>query len=245
MKRILAGPRAVGEALRAAPGSIETVYIAQTMRPIAARRIEDQARNGRVPCEPLSNSALDRLARGINHQGVLAITGAYPYRDLTQIIDAGKAEENPLIVVLDQVQDPRNLGAIMRSVYAFGATGLIIARNKSAKVTAAAVRSSAGASELLKVAQVTNLVRTLDQLKDEGYHVFGATGAVNTDLSRLNWRGRAVLVLGNEGRGLRRLTAEHCDTLFAIRMAAEFDSLNVSAAAAIVLHAAAQQRHFK
>jgi 23S rRNA (guanosine2251-2'-O)-methyltransferase len=218
------------------------ICVAETLREAAASRIEDQARKAKVPCEALSKSALDRLAKGLNHQGVIAVTGDYPYVDPDSLIEHALMQVNSLIVALDQVQDPRNLGAIIRSVYAFGANGVIITRNRSAMVTGAAVRASVGTSELVRICRVTNLVHTLDLLRDKGFFVFGATSKAPSVLSELSWKDRTVLVLGNESSGLRRLTAEHCDRLFSIPLVANFDSLNVSAAAAISLYEAARQR---
>lgn len=242
MKRILAGPHAASEALRTAPGSIEVVCVSESMQPSSVRKLEDQARRARVPVESLPKSALDKLAKGHHHQGVIAVTGSYPYTDLEGLVQLADSAENPLIVVLDQVQDPGNLGAVMRSAYAFGACGIVITKDRSAGVTTAVVRSSAGASELMKTAKVTNLVRALDRLRDEGFRVHGAGLGTNLSLAEVDFGGKCALVFGNEGRGLRRLTKEHCDDLFTIPMEGDFDSLNVSAAAAIALYEASKRR---
>jgi 23S rRNA (guanosine2251-2'-O)-methyltransferase len=242
MKRILAGPHAVTEALHAAPGQIEVVCVAETMRPTSIRHIEDLARRARVAVEILPRVALDQLSGELNHQGVVAITGSYPYFDFETLIADAKKQISPLVVVLDQVQYPQNLGAIMRSAYAFGAAGIVITKHKAAGVTPSVVRVSAGASELVRTARVTNLVRCLDRFRDEGFLVFGATMNSSTPPHALGWLDRCVLVLGNEGSGLRRLTREHCDKLFTIPLEREFDSLNVSAAASIALYEAARQR---
>ena len=190
----------------------------------------------------MPKSSLDQLAKELRHQGIIAITGSYPYLDMDGLMARAEKQQNPLLVALDQVQDPRNLGAIMRSAHVFGASGLLIPKNRSARVTEATVRTSAGASELVATVLITNLVRTLDELRDRDYRVFGTSLDGNTSLRDLSWQGKTVLVLGNEGRGLRRLTREHCDVLFTIPMANEFDSLNVSAAASIALYEAAGQR---
>ena len=163
-------------------------------------------------------------------------------KTLNGLLEAASKIESPLLVVLDQVQDPGNLGAIIRSAHALGAAGLILTRNRSASVTRGAVRSSAGASELVRIARVTNLARCLDSLREADYRVLGAAGDAGTPLVEIDWRGPCAMVLGNESRGLRRLTREHCDQLFSIPMAAEFDSLNVSASAAIALYAASLSR---
>ncbi len=242
MKRILAGPHAVNEALRVKPGAIEVICVVESMRPTSVRRIEETARRSKVPMELLSREAVDQLAGKVVHQGVVAVTGSYPYIDLDGLLARAAEHPHPLIVVLDQIQDPRNLGAIMRSVHAFGGCGLIILKDRAAGVTAAVVRASAGASELVLTTRVTNLVRTLDRLRDEGYQVYGASTGDSTRVAEISWRGRTALVLGSEGRGLRRLTTEHCDRLFTIPLAVDFDSLNVSAAAAIALYEASRQR---
>jgi 23S rRNA (guanosine2251-2'-O)-methyltransferase len=242
MKRILAGPHAVAEALKTAPKAIDVICIAESMRPSSVRRIEDLARRARVSVETMPKTSLDQLAKELKHQGVVAITGSYPYLDMDGLLTTTSKQENPLIVALDQVQDPRNLGAIMRSAHVFGASGLIIPKNRSARVTEATVRTSAGASELVHTVLITNLVRTLDDLRDQGYCVFGTALDGQSSLRDLSWKGKTVLVLGNEGKGLRRLTREHCDVLFTIPMANAFDSLNVSAAASIALYEAAGQR---
>jgi 23S rRNA (guanosine2251-2'-O)-methyltransferase len=242
MKRILAGPHAVMEAIRASGGAIEVIFVVDSMRSSATHRIEEMARRFNVSLEMVPKAAMDKMASQVRHQGVVAITGAYPYLDLDGLLRFSRKVENPLIVVLDQVQDPRNLGAIMRSAYAFGATGLVIPRDRAARVTAAAVRASAGASELVKTVRVVNLVRTVDTLRDEGYHVVGAAVDGDRPVQSLDWQGPTVLVLGSEGKGLRRLTARHCDELFVIPIVHDFDSLNVSAAAAIALFEAFKKR---
>jgi 23S rRNA (guanosine2251-2'-O)-methyltransferase len=242
MKRILAGPHAVTEALRAAPGAIELVCLADSLRSLTTKGIEDLARRFRVDCEVMPKESLDALAGKLPHQGVIAITGEYSYVDLHTLLELAETHANPQLVVLDQIQDPRNLGAILRCAHAFGASGVILPKDRAAKITAAAVRTSAGASELIKVCRITNLARTLDELKEAGYRIYGADAGATDNLSAMGWSGRTALVMGSEGRGLRRLTAEHCDRLFKIPMVTAFDSLNVSAAAAISLYEASKQR---
>jgi 23S rRNA (guanosine2251-2'-O)-methyltransferase len=242
MKRILAGPNAVIEALEAEPRAINAIWLSSGLRKATARRISELADRARIPCIESPRETLDATAKGLNHQGVVAITGSYPYLDLDGLIAATAAIDAPLLVVLDQIQDPGNLGAIIRSSHALGAAGMILTRDRSAAVSPGAVRSSAGASELLRIARVGNLARCLERLADERYRIYGAAGEAATTLDLLDWHGPVALVLGNEGRGLRRLTRERCDELFAIPLAHEFDSLNVSAAAAIALYRAAQCR---
>jgi 23S rRNA (guanosine2251-2'-O)-methyltransferase len=242
MKRLIAGPHQVIEALRAKPGAFEVVYLADGVRSSSARRVATVAQRARVSCETLPRAALDEMADKLNHQGVVAVTGTYPYLDLAGLLDAVSGNEETLLVVLDQIQDPGNLGAIIRSAHALGADGLILTRNRSAAVTGGTVRSSAGATELTRIARVTNLARCLDELSEAGLKVYGAASEASEAIDTLDWNGPAALVLGNESRGLRRLTREHCDGLFSIPLARDFDSLNVSAAAAIALYAASVSR---
>ena len=242
MKRVLAGPHAVTEALRAAPRVIEVILIADSMRPLSIRQLEDNARHAKVEVEFVSRELLDQLTPGMPNQGVAAVTGNYPYVDLDTVMAAAEEQSHPLIVVLDQVQDPRNLGAVMRSAYAFGAAGIVMPKDRSAPVSAVAVRASAGASELIRTARVTNLSRALDELRNAGYQVYGAALGGDALLQDLDLSGKIALVLGSEGKGIRRLTAEHCDRLFLIRLLNNFDSLNVSAAAAVALYEASKCR---
>lgn len=242
MKRILAGPHAVTEALRASPKAIEVILIADTLRPMSIRQIEESARRAQVEVEETSRALIDEMTPGIPNQGVVAVTGSYPYVDLETMLGFANKQPMPLVVVLDQVQDPRNLGAVMRSAYAFGASGIVMPKDRSAPVTSAAVRASAGASELIRTARVTNLARTLDQLRDGGYQVYGAALGGDVLLQELSFEGKVALVLGSEGKGIRRLTAEHCDRLFRIALFNDFDSLNVSAAAAVTLYEASKCR---
>lgn len=236
MKRVIAGPNAVNEALRAAPREIAAVYLAEGLARGTAERIGKLARDAGAPCSEASREALDALAGGLHHQGVLALAGDYPYAGFDDMLASVKREPAPLLVVLDQVQDPGNLGAIVRSAHALGAGGVAITRERSAPMTPAAVRASAGASELIRVARVGNLAQCLERLKEEGFFVAGAAGEAERPLGEIDWSGPIALVLGGEGKGLRRLTRERCDALFCIPLATAFDSLNVSAAAAIVLY---------
>ena len=242
MKRVLAGPHAVAEAVRSSPGSIQVILIVESMRPTSVRRIEEAARRAKVPYEFVSKALIETVVTDLPHQGVVAITGSYPYLDLAGMLSIAGREPAPLLIVLDQVQDPQNLGAVMRSAYAFGAVGIVIPKDRAAPVTDAAVRASAGASELIKTARVTNLVRALDEMRDAGFRVYGAAMDGPAALHQLDFDSPTAIVLGSEGKGLRRLTAEHCDVLFHIPLVNDFDSLNVSAAAAIALYQVSLRR---
>jgi 23S rRNA (guanosine2251-2'-O)-methyltransferase len=173
-----------------------------------------------------------------DHQGVCAEVGPYPYADSDTLLEP----EDALVVVLDQIQDPRNLGAVARVAEVAGATGLVIPERRSAEVTPAAVKASAGAVEHLPVAKVRNVADFLDQAKKAGAWVYGAAADARTSYDEPDYKGRVVLVMGSEGKGLRPRVAEHCDQLISLPVLGRIDSLNVSSAAAAILYGILQSR---
>lgn len=240
MKRIVTGPRAVVEAARADAGRVHVVYLLRGRRKALRELVDEVARRG-VRIEEREPAELDAIARGHKHQGVVAITGEYAYAELEDVI-AGAAEP-PLFVALDQITDPHNFGAIVRSAVAFGADGLIVPKKRAAPVTPVVVRASAGATEHARIARVTNLARTIASLVDQGVDAVGldAEGDVDVDdLPPAPW-GR-LLVVGAEGSGLRRLVRERCSHLARIAHPGPVGSLNASVAASIALFAAWRQR---
>jgi 23S rRNA (guanosine2251-2'-O)-methyltransferase len=177
---------------------------------------------------------LERLAGSPDHQGIVAEVDPYPYADPDSLLAAPDA----LVVALDQVQDPRNLGAICRSAEAAGAAGVVICERRAAAVTAAACKAAAGAVEHLPVARVRNLSDWIGTAKEAGAWVYGADEAAPTSYRTLDFEGRVVLVLGSEGEGLRRRVAGACDALVSIPTAGRVGSLNVAAVATVLLFAA-------
>jgi 23S rRNA (guanosine2251-2'-O)-methyltransferase len=186
--------------------------------------------------ETLDTHALDELTGSRDHQGVALQVDAFAYASADDVLGA------EIVVVLDEVSDPRNLGATARSALAAGAGGLVVPKHRSASVTPAAVKASAGTIEHLAVAQVTNVVGFLKAAKDNGAWVYGAAGETGSSYLDLDLTGRLVLVFGAEGRGLRPLVARTCDALAAIPMERPVESLNVSVAAALFLFEARRQR---
>jgi 23S rRNA (guanosine2251-2'-O)-methyltransferase len=174
-----------------------------------------------------------------DHQGVVAEVDPYPYADLADLL----ATPDPLLVALDEVQDPQNLGAICRTAEAAGATGLIVPERRAAHVTPAAAKASAGAVEHLPIAIVRNLADALRDARDRGCWVYGAEAGARTRYDAVDWRGGIVIVLGAEGRGLRPRVAAGCDDMVALPLRGRIESLNVSATAAVSLYAAVQGRH--
>ena len=181
---------------------------------------------------------LTRIAGSPDHQGIVAEVDPYPYADAGAML----AKPDALIVVLDRIQDPQNLGAMARSAEAAGATGLVIPSRRSASVTAAAAKASAGAVEHLPIARVPNLAEYLSRAKEEGAWVYGAEANAESPYTQADLTGKVVLVLGSEGKGLRRLVADRCDLVVSIPVRGRVASLNVAAAAAVVLFEAVRQR---
>lgn len=173
-----------------------------------------------------------------DHQGVCADVGPYPYADAHGLLE----REDALVVVLDQIQDPRNLGAVARVAECAGATGIVLPERRSAEVTPAACKTAAGAVEHLPVAQVRNVADFLDEAKKVGAWVYGADAEAETAYDEPDYRGRVVLVLGSEGKGMRPRVADHCDQLIALPVLGQVESLNVSTAAAALLYGILQSR---
>lgn len=190
----------------------------------------------RAPGTPAEE--LERLCGSPDHQGVVAEVDPYPYADPGTLLSS----EDALVVVLDQVQDPHNLGAVCRAAEVAGATGVVIPERRAASVTPAACKASAGAVEHLAVARVRNVADWLAEAKERGAWVYGAAAEAERPYTDVDWPGRAVLVLGSEGSGLRPRVADSCDELISIPVAGRVESLNASVAAAVILFEARRQR---
>lgn len=188
--------------------------------------------------EDTDAAELSRIAGSPDHQGIVAEVDSYPYADPTALLSAPDA----LVIALDQVQDPRNLGAICRSAEAAGVSGVVICERRAASVTAAAAKASAGAVEHLQVARVRNLADWIASAQEAGAWVYGADAAAEAPYSTLDFSGRVVLVLGGEGAGIRPRVAAACDALVSIPTVGKVGSLNVSAAATILMFAASRAR---
>ena len=199
--------------------------------------ISSEARRHGVPLKKAQRNRVDELARGGAHQGVAARVSPYPYSGLDEIL----AAEKPLVLILDGVTDPQNLGAALRVADGAGADGVVIPKDKAVGVTAAAVKASAGASEHVRVARETNLRRVVDRMKEAGLWVYAAE-AGGSNYTDVDLTGPIGLVLGSEGRGVRRLVCKGCDAEISIPMLGSVGSLNVSVATAVLLYEARRQR---
>ena len=233
MKReIIYGSRPVVEALESGRRKVFEVFDA-----VGDLEVGKAANSRGVKPKRVSRRRVDELSGGGVHQGVAARVEPYPYSGLGEIL----APPEPLVLVLDGVTDPRNLGAVLRVADGAGASGVIIPRDRATGVTAVAVKASAGASEHVRVARETNLRRAIEQMKEAGLWVYAAE-AVGPPYPRLDLTGPVGLVFGSEGRGVRRLVREACDGTVAIPMLGNVGSLNVSVAAAVLLYEVRRQR---
>ncbi|WP_030484759.1 23S rRNA (guanosine(2251)-2'-O)-methyltransferase RlmB [Nocardioides aequoreus] len=240
----IAGRNSVVEALRAGV-PVTAVYVAEgAERDGRLREIFASTAESGTSLLEVSRSELDRLTGGAVHQGVGARVPAYEYAHPDDLLEAAAASgEPPLVVALDSVTDPRNLGAVVRSAAGFGAHGVVITERRAAGMTASAWKTSAGAAARLPVAQATNLVRQLKAFQEEGCMVVGLAADGDVDLPDLDLAtGPLVLVVGAEGGGLSRLVAETCDQLVSIPMSARLESLNAGVAAGVALYEIARKR---
>jgi 23S rRNA (guanosine2251-2'-O)-methyltransferase len=237
VKRVLAGPRFVLEAIdRDDPEPLEVLYVLGGDAERRHARIIALARALAIRVEIVGRRRLDELAEGLRHQGVLAIAPEFPYLSLDELRE--RASERPLFAALDEITDPHNFGAIVRSAVAFGVDGIIIPERRSAQVTGVVSRTSAGAIEHAAIARVVNLARALETLAEDGRQIVGLAGEAAATLDELEPapHGR-VLVVGSEGRGLRELTRKRCDVLVRIPMGGPISSLNASVAAGVAFYA--------
>ena len=239
---LIEGRNAVIEALRSG-AAIDKVYIAKGETDAALGHIAARAKEAGAVVVNADRRKLDFMSRTHSHQGVIAISAVREYVEVEDILQKAREKgENPLIVVCDELSDPHNLGAVIRTAECAGAHGVIIPKRRSAGLTAVVAKTSAGAVAYVPVARVPNLTRTLRELKEQGVWVFGTAAEADTPLYQAELKGPAAIVIGSEGTGMSRLVEEQCDFRLSIPMRGQINSLNASAAAAIVLYEAVRQR---
>lgn len=241
---LIYGVLPVLEALRADSRRIDKVLIADGAKEHRLSEIIDLCRSrsiawNRVPRETFAR----HLVSDVNHQGVIAFTAAADYVDIDKVVNS--AGQTPLIVILDGVEDPRNLGAILRAAECAGVDGVVIPERRAVGLNDTVAKSSAGAIEYVKVAKTTNLNRYIESLKERDIWVVGTSADAEMTYTDWDWTRPSALVLGGEGGGLHRLVAENCDVLVKIPMYGKIDSLNVSVAAGVILFEARRQREVK
>ena len=235
------GINSVSEALKARGRAFEWVGVAKERHDLRLQRVIEECRKQKVPVRFLQRAELDQLAGNNSHQGVVAVTSTKQYNDLDDVIE-GKRGEHSLIVVLDGVEDPHNLGAILRTADAAGADGAIIPERRAAGITGTVAKASAGASAHLPVAKVTNIARTLEDLKAKNIWTVGLDERAPQRYDQIDYKMDCAIVLGGEGKGLHDLVKRKCDFLVSIPMLGMVSSLNVSVAGGVVLYEAVRQR---
>ncbi len=212
----------------------------------AIEAILQEARRRQIPVETVPRQRLDRFSQGAVHQGCLAVVEARTYASLEQILDhASQKNEDPFLLILDAIQDVNNLGSLLRSAEAAGVHGVVIPAHEAAEVNATVIKTSAGATEHLLIAQENNITHTIDLLKKQNIWVIGLAGEAKTDYDKANLTGPLALVVGNEGKGISRLVREHCDLLIKLPMRGTINSLNAAVAGSIALYEALRQRNGK
>ena len=238
------GINAVTESLKARGRSFEWVGVAKERHDLRLQRVVDECRRQGVAVRFVPRPELDRMAGNNAHQGVVAVTSAKQYNDLDDVV-AAKRGQFSLVVVLDAVEDPHNLGAILRTADAAGADGVVIPERRAAGVTPTVTKASAGASEHLPIAKVTNIGRTLEELKSKNLWIVGLDERAPQNYDSLDYKMDCAIVLGAEGKGVHELVCKKCDFLISIPMLGKVPSLNVSVAAGIMLYEIVRQRRQK
>ncbi|KAF0158606.1 MAG: 23S rRNA (guanosine2251-2'-O)-methyltransferase [Syntrophaceae bacterium] len=214
---------------------LKKIMIADGRGGSSAKEIMDAARQHKIPVERRERQYLDELTGRTDHQGVVGFRDSFVYAELDDLLKNRNPHlSHDLILMLDSILDPQNLGSIIRSAHCLGANGVVIPTDRAASVTPAVIKVSAGSAEQLPIARVTNLSQTIDYLKDKGFWIYGADAQEGKNIREQNFNAPVVLVLGSEAKGIRPLVKRKCDFLVTIPMAGNFDSFNVAVAAGII-----------
>ena len=236
----LYGIHSVMECLMAGSRNVEKIYIQKTSSSRSLSEIVHLGRKKGIPIRLEPVAFFDRRTNGANHQGVLAICSTQKYRELEDILS--NLSSCPVLVILDSIEDPRNLGAIIRSCAACGVEGVILPKDHSSGLTSAVAKTAAGALDHIIVVRVNNLVAVMKELKGKGIWIVGVETGQEKHYNELDYRMPLAIVFGNEGKGIRRLVRETCDFLVSIPTPGKIHSLNVSVAAGVVLYEVLRQR---
>lgn len=222
---------------------IKRILLAEGQREASIAPLLQEAERQHIPTETVPRSRLDQLSHGAVHQGCVAIVGVRTYATIEQILQyAAGQNEAPFLLILDAIQDVNNLGSLLRTAEAAGVHGVILPEHRAAEINATVVKTSAGATEHLLIAQETNLTRTIDLLTKQNIWVVGLAGEATTEYQQADLTGPLALVVGNEGKGISRLVREHCDLLIKLPMRGQINSLNAAVAGSIALYEALRQR---
>ena len=238
----LEGRNAIQEALKSGR-TIDKLFVASGDTDKGLQRLAAQAKESGAVVVPVDRRKLDAMSFTRSHQGVIALCAAHDYYTIDDILaEAAARGQAPLIVICDELSDPHNLGAILRSAECAGAHGVIIPKRRSVGLTATVAKASAGAMEYMKVARVTNINNAISELKDKGVWIFGTAAEGSIPMYQADLKGPAAIVIGNEGDGMSPLVRKNCDVTVHIPMEGKISSLNASAAASILLYEAVRQR---
>jgi len=238
----LEGRNALQEALKSGR-TIDKVFIAAGDTDRGLQRLAAEAKEAGAVVVPVDRRKLDAMSFTRSHQGIIALAAAHTYYSIDDLLEeAASRGETPLLVICDELSDPHNLGAIMRSAECAGAHGVIIPKRRSVGLTATVAKASAGAVEYMKVARVTNISATIQELKEKGVWIFGTAAEGSIPMYDADLTGPAAIVIGNEGDGMSQLVRKNCDVMVSIPMQGRISSLNASAAASILLYEAVRQR---
>ena len=243
------GVNPVLEALRGKRRPLQEITIAHGARNARLRELIELARENNIPIRFASRHDLDRLTRVVTHQGVVARVASAEYADADNLLESiaarvGEASE-PLVLVLDGIEDPHNLGAVLRTAECAGVDGVFIPERRAVGLTETVAKASAGAIEHLPVARAVNLSRLIDQLKENNVWVVGTATDAETNYTDWDWTRASAIVMGGEGAGLHRLVREHCDAVVKIPVQGHIESLNVSVATGVILYEVLRQRAAK
>ncbi|WP_339322485.1 23S rRNA (guanosine(2251)-2'-O)-methyltransferase RlmB [Paenibacillus sp. FSL W8-0194] len=242
-EEIIGGKHSVIEALKSGR-TINKIWVAENAQKHLTQPIVIEAKKLGVVIQHVDKRKLDQLAPGVQHQGVVAQVAPYAYAEVEDILQAAEQKgEPPFILLLDEIEDPHNLGSILRTADCTGVHGVIVPKRRSAQVTATVSKTSAGAAEYVPVARVTNLGQTIDALKEKGIWVVGTDVSAAAGIYETNvFDGPVAIVIGNEGKGMGRLIREKCDVLVKLPMNGRINSLNASVAAGVVMYEVLRRR---
>ncbi|MGO4539573.1 23S rRNA (guanosine(2251)-2'-O)-methyltransferase RlmB [Paenibacillus sp. YIM B09110] len=241
-EEMIAGKHPVLEALRSGR-EINKIWIADGAQKTLTQPIVAEAKKLGIVVQFVDKRKLDSMVEGVAHQGVVAQAAAFDYVEVEELLEiASKSGETPFILVLDEIEDPHNLGSILRTAECTGVHGVIIPKRRSASLTATVLKTSAGAAEHVPVARVTNLAQTIDKLKEAGVWVAGTDVSASQDVYKMKFDMPLAVVIGNESKGMGRLIKEKCDFLVKLPMLGRLNSLNASVAAGVLMYEVVRQR---
>lgn len=240
---IIAGRNPVMEALRGGTTIIEKVVILSGVKGGVIEKIKQMAKRNRVPCIEVGKQKFRELVSDTTTQGVVAVVGTKAYVEIDDILNVAKERnEAPFVLILDEIEDPQNLGALIRTAECAGVHGAIIPKHHAASVNQTVAKTSAGASEHLPVAKVVNIANTLEELKEKGLWIVGTDASAEKNYTEVDYTMPIAFVIGNEGKGIRQLVKEKCDFIVKIPLYGKVESLNASVAGALVMYEAVKKR---